>query len=329
MKKEFLSADTRIAIRQLLSAHSDAFHVLHDVLNFDFERPFAVHYLEGSFTLRQVLKLTRTNNPEPQTIALLMEDPTTAPGFCSVTALDEDGKFNLNLNVRFCEDFGSFKSKKDIETQRKKSAVKTFVVVQNAAFHAPKKAPKEPNLNGRFVSATGDRPTSVEHFAVLRAYSGDSSSFMYQIPFVPRKDEEDVLDKSGYLALERKAELLRKARKLRCQKERNDYLQSDRETELRQLAEMERTMANIKADLLAQLSAATAAQQYREIGAIVKLYFSNVVDYVQDFKSQTAARTFASVKEREAGYQKILRLINRLQSNVDESAQELREFSGQ
>lgn len=329
MKKEFLSADTRLDLRQLLNARPNALRILHDALNFDFERPFAVHYLAGSFTPRQVLKLARENGPEPQTIALLMEDPTTAPGFCSVTALDEDGKFNLNLNVRFYEDFGSFKSKKDIETQRKKSAVKTFVVVQNAAFHAPEKVRKEPNLNERFVSATGDRPTSSQCFVLLRAYNGDSSSFMYQIPFVPLKDEEDVLDKSGYLALERKAELLRKANKLRRQKERTAYLQSNRETELRQLAEIKRTMENVKADLLAQLSAATAAQQYREIGAIVKPYFSNVVDYVQDFKSQTAARTFASVKEREAGYQKILRLINRLQSNVDESAKELREFSGQ
>lgn len=310
MKKSNQNANNATII-ELLKDSPKAMQFLHDFRGFDFCKPFEIVKACGAFTLNSIKKAINKSNFDGLNIIILLK--RTQLHFDGVYAayIAEDGRIRsytnrdlLNFNaygrrIETAFSIGNF------EEIRKKETEYIYIIYQSEEYRTPTRP--QPYETHRIDTArryklietrptyyagkTGARITSI----TIKDTTTNAAAVRYSFPFIPQyapTTAQEIIDKSGYIIIDRRNSLKERAATLRAERAKAEYLRQDFSEENKRTRE-ELTKTTRKAGEL--LSIATAEADFIRI--------KNCVDslrwaayYLEKHEEKTAKKEFASVE---------------------------------
>lgn len=308
----------------LLRAVPNALRGLHDAFGFDFEQPFTVLRLSGSWTVNTIQKQLAAQGFSRNVFSALLLDCRDSQRI----ALKEDwriailnrgmvyatfdhyrDKYDLPRwrDFGYCEPFDKFYRKGDFENVRK-SGAPVYVIAQEPAYFRAKQEAKalDPARRYRVESATWDYNYTVN------AVPLDSKGLpvKYRQP-AHRPHEEpapaDCFDKSGYLVFDRRENLRRRAQALREERAKAAYLASGKQQE--QIEELCGLIAIRQMELVDALTVANTSQEFMAVAKAIGEYswhsFSSIVSNYETFCEKTRNKSYPSIEDSDRAYNKI------------------------
>lgn len=206
-----------IHFKNLQASHRNIFRALHQCFGFDFQSPFGLIRVDGSFTTNKLLKLASEDGcPEDALRLVLVEDGRRTWVPFDVASLSRNGSIDIDLPAmkrRYgVEDNGldTFYAKKDFEKARKGFRAVAYVLWQDRRYLKPV-TDKPMDKFARYTLENLSNYSYGEAEAVLRRVN-DGKVEKYTIFRSQWTDKpEDILDKSGYFLPDRRSSLKTRA----------------------------------------------------------------------------------------------------------------------
>lgn len=209
--------------KNLQASNRNIFRALHQCFGFDFQSPFGLFRVDGSFTTGKLLKLAAEDGcPEDAMRLVLVEDVRYSRRIeYRVASLSRNGSIDIDLPAlerRFgIKDDGlsKFYAKKDFEEARKNIHAAAYVFWQDPRYLKPVQD-KPMDKFARYALEKLSNGGYGEVEAVLRRVDDGKveklTIYLRQWTGKP----EDILDKSGYFQLDRRNSLKSSAAQLRA-----------------------------------------------------------------------------------------------------------------
>lgn len=272
------------AIKRVAAINPRAFKAMHSVVGFDFEQPFTLIAIDGPYTANKLNNAIRQEMGESlnHVTVVLTRNPRSQwrKGFYLFTLRGS------NVTIK-CDYIGygmeTFSRKSDFDELRKSPSVEAFVFVQDRGHLKPRQE-KPVDYTGRFAEAPMRRHSRWD-------------------------DGRYAIDKSGYILEIRREALRRKALKLRQDREKDAYLNTDNAAKV---DELRRKIAEVRLSLAAELTQANTGREVEAIADKLKWYkgLSGIMQDFERYESYTNERKFASIAESDRLYQDILNSLN-------------------
>lgn len=229
--------------RELLSHNNKALQFLHGANGFDFTKPFYLEKIKGRFTHRQIMKLIKENieGDFDASILLLKEENWSRSKRLYHVGLTP-AKFYpaAKAGAWYKFDIDYFFSIGDFEETRKNRTDTVYIIAQKTEYRTrPARHPGiDPTMRYSvapygITKATDGRGTNWISKLELIPQTGNGEKFTYEpyrtfYPNDKRSDAiTDYIDKSGYLIHPHRFDLKTRARKLKAEREKQAYLQTD------------------------------------------------------------------------------------------------------
>ena len=306
---------TNSSIKKLLSVDRHAMQDLHAVLGFDFNKPFTVWEISGRFTVKQIEKEAEKRGYNNSVIAVCVRDRDGwNKDFSLVTV--RCGAVKIDYKMPYYgrgRGLDHFYTKSSFEDMRKSESAEAVIFAQR---HDDIKKPdckpvdfsqrfKVERVNyctdghgARWISKLELKQTTNNGKRVEYGYSyidGDKSR---------TQDVREVIDGSGYLLKERRAERRRKAAKLRADREKEAYNATNNENQIEELRSM---IKNRKSVIVSMLQAAETCAQLREVEKALAYWkgLSGIVSDFERFERNTAEKKYRSITESNSAFNAI------------------------
>ena len=231
--------------KELLSENNKAFQFLHEAKGFDFEKDYFITKLEGRFTFNTVKKAIGENMAGDYTAALILKPNKKhywSEKFYYIEMDQQAGKFEplRQDNITYWGfDIDYFFSKGDFEEVRKNKTDHIYIVAQNNEHLRTEKKSNTFDYSQRFryipskwgeTCSDGRGNTWINKITLMLLdgsakhveYNTNTRRYQYCPPTVA-----DVIDKSGYLLLERRREWKRRANALRAERDKAAAMAAD------------------------------------------------------------------------------------------------------
>lgn len=331
MKKSNQNANNATII-ELLKDSPKAMQFLHDFRGFDFCKPFEIVKACGAFTLNSIKKAINKSDFGGLNIIILLK--RTQSHFDGVYAayIAEDGRIRsytnrdlLNFNaygrrIKTAYNIGNF------EEIRKKETEYIYIIYQSDKYRTPTRPqPYETHridtarryklIEARptyYAGRTGARITSI----TIKDTTTNAAAVRYCFGFVPKDapmETADIIDKSGYITINRKCELRERAAELRKQRAKAEFLRQDY-TEENTKAHQEIKQTARKAS--EQLSKAEFESDFRRIKECCKM-LEEAASNLEHHEKKTAEKDFASVQKSFNSLQAINNKIKAAQKYLE------------
>ncbi len=222
--------------KELLSENNKAFQFLHETKGFDFEKDYFITKLEGRFTFNTVKKAIGENMAGDYTAALILK-PTKKHYFNEkyyyIDMDQQAGKFEplrINNVTYWGFDIDYFITKGDFEEVRKNKTDHIYIIAQKTEYLRTEKKSNIFDYSQRFryiPSQWGEKcgdghGNTYINKITLMLLDGSAKQVEYNTSARYYKERPetvaDVIDKSGYLLLERRREWKRRAGALRAER---------------------------------------------------------------------------------------------------------------
>lgn len=304
------------SIKKLLSVDRHAMRSLHTVIGFDFKKPFAVWDISGRFTVKQIEKEAEKRGYNNAVIAVCVRDRDGwNKDFSLVTvrggAVKIDYKMPYYSNGRGLD---YFFSKGSFEEMRKSESAEAVIFVQSRD-NIKKPEEKTVDFSERFklecVNKCGDgRGAHWISGLELKQTTNNGQRVKYGGHWYISSGNEkpqnvnDVIDKSGYILIERRANLRRRAAALRAERAKAKYDATNNEKQIAELREMIRAR---KASIVEMLKSANTAEELKAVEKAVA-YWKGLAGIVADFERferRTAAKEYRSIEDSNSAYNAI------------------------
>ena len=229
--------------KALLTKNKKALQFLHAAHGFDFEAEHIVKAIDGRFTYNSVIKEIEKDIPGEYTAAVLVDPISTyrweSLHYAAVTwgkfqPLRVQGLAYWNYNIDYFFSIGDF------EETRKKKTNRVYIIAQKKELLNPAKTTTGTDLSQRFRYIPSDyekcgdgRGNTDINRVQLMKLDGSAEEFEYKpnSSYYPgdRKPETiaEVIDKSGYLVINRRRELKAAAKRLKAKRERAAAMSAD------------------------------------------------------------------------------------------------------
>lgn len=272
--------NNQIAVK-LNKACRYAFMQLHNAFGFDFEKPFAMVYHEGSFTIASARKLLGVEFDDFIIIIRNPEDYCHGDRYMVVKA--SGGGFDL-VEGRALGYYNNYKQslddyfrKSDFNDDRKSTKAQAYFLYQAKEHRRPVKPTPRP-------------------------------SYYY-------RNNDIVFDKCGNNITERRNDLIRRAEALRRERKRAAYLETD---DAGKVKELENRIAATKTAIIKELEAATTSEDYKKVGEKISGWHGLkwVVWHFGSYKKRTADKDYPSIDAATAAYSEIVKDLEALTSEV-------------
>lgn len=327
---EILKSNTFGHTRNLMRA-------LNAVFGFDFCAPYHVAEINGKYTVNKIRKaveavapLYAVNRYAFRVVALCsVSYPTYYAGRLYAVEITPDGfdvdrargvnqsRFSSSNSFDYCY------KKAQFDELRKEESARCFVVVQASEHLRPVQAKP---WRREDLMKPGERydlekvNTFVYEFGgasyigglEMRTRTASGELIRYELPRYSRRDAipaenvGEIIDKSGYLLQERRADLKRRADQARAEKQRAAY----QETDNREKVETLRNIIGAKRHALAyELEHAETAEDVTTLYKKLRNYgngFARIVEDFDRFEARTNAKSYPSIEASEKAYSDIL-----------------------
>lgn len=311
---------------KLLQYAPNALRVLHDVRNYDFEKPYFIQYHKGAYTVNKVLKTISEQfaNPAHCQITLLTRDTSRHFADLNIVAVFSTGDISVDINLPWYGHkrnyIGHFFTKSSFTDVRKSEDAETYFIAQ-CSDDLTKSKKYIPNLSERFRHIPGDHGMMCDNRGNHWVYRVNLQSlstkgekfehkFDYHNPATRSADISDYIDKSGYIIRYHREELKRRAAALRAEREKAVYLQHDYTNEVEEL-ELKVTAAKNK--MINLLINAATGSEVGDIAHKIPWVLSSAMRALERFKEKSEARTFASIADSKRAYNAVLSELDRLE----------------
>ena len=308
--------------REFLQKCRGAFMDLHFMYGFDFEKPFGITSVEGSFTPAKVMKAAAAAGPksgvsympEQQVLVLVTYSKDWN---CFLTASVAYGKVKIEERPVpgyhwYKRKLAQFYNKSQFEEVRKKlwGRDKTYLIWQDMQYLKIPPLEKEPTEHGRYELITPYvtvfRAMSYVERVSLRDKSSKGELIEFNLPlgFAGAHDPSEIIDRSGNLIYPHRSELRRRAAQNKREHDRQEFLATDHSGKVEALR---RLADEWKARILKDLAAAETGEQLDSVSDQLTRW-KGLVGSVRDleyFRDKVQEKRFDSNAECEQFYQRI------------------------
>ena len=231
--------------KELLTENNKAFQFLHETKGFDFEKEYFITKLDGRFTYNSVKKAIAENMAGDYTAALILKPTKEHYWTGKMFYIDMDqqaGKFEplrANNVTYWGFDIDYFFSKGDFEEVRKNKTEHIYIIAQKNEYLRTEKKSNTFDSSQRFryipsqwgeKCEDGNGNTWINKITLM-LLDGSAKHLEYGTHGRYEKPRPasvfDVIDKSGYLLLERRRELKRRTAALRTEREKAAAMAAD------------------------------------------------------------------------------------------------------
>lgn len=318
-------------VHDILSINRQALRGLHHYAGFDFQKHYNIERIDGKFTINALLK--KINNPRNCTIVLLIKDLhwNDNDRLCAVL-IHSDGSVTTDLSKPprwYDYSLETFYRKGDFEITRKKDNSLAFLVWQNKEFLNPSKPQKRDmlarfDLEGTCCYSDQNNNTYVGHITIKEhGTNRNVHDFEYRDGYISSYgfsgehfngryvSAKEIIDKSGYLLIDRRNEWKRKAAALRAERNKTAYKATDNTSKIEELKKL---IEKRKNEIIQALIAAESYKEYREISESLSWYHDGLADIAESFerfRKKTINKEFASIEESNNAYNSIKNRLNK------------------
>ena len=222
--------------KELLTENNKAFQFLHETKGFDFQKEYFITKLDGRFTYNTVKKAIGDNMAGDYTAVVMLKPTKEHYWTGKLFYIDMDqkaGKFEplrINNVTYWGFDIDYFFSKGDFEEVRKNKTDHIYVIAQKNEYLKTDKKPNAFDYSQRFryipsqwgeTCSDGHGNTWINKITLM-LLDGSAKHVEYNTGAYRSTEKPatvaDVIDKSGYLLLERRREWKRRARDVRAKR---------------------------------------------------------------------------------------------------------------
>lgn len=249
MKNVHIDNTSRENLAKLLAEKPLALQQLHKTARVDFCAPLIARQIIGSWTINSLRKWLAVDgyDIDGDLILICARDRIGASGRTGVYLMTvTDGKLDnwqpayINRGS-YTDKLDHLYRKSDADELRKSEYCDTIIIAQHYDYLTEHKAKPalDPsaryNLDDiRYVFRSADNTRYIGE-ASISARSGAGYRGEYR-PDGYFADVADVIDKSGYIVADRRAELRRRAQQLRAERAQREYMATDHKQELHELS---------------------------------------------------------------------------------------------
>ena len=301
---------TNNATKELLKDNPKVLQFLHDFRGFDFCKPFEVVKNYGTFTVNSIKKAIGKSSFYGLNITILLKREGERTNNLYIAYITENEKLRgyANKDVLYFDAYErkieTTDSVEDFEHIRKKETEYIYIIYQTEKYRMtalPKPYKVYKIDTARRYKLIKARSTYYGAKAVIGISSieikdttTNSGPLLYDFPVMTKhvpKTTKEIIDKSGYIIIDRRNDLRQRAAARRAEKEKAEYLRRDFSEENKRTREELIKTARKAAEML------NIAEEEADFTRI-----KNCVDalrwaafYLQIHEEKTAKKEFASI----------------------------------
>lgn len=302
---------------------TDIMRGLHIIYGFNFEQPYRAVKVCGSTTVKALEKAVCADKDD--VVVALVSDGSMHPSYKAVSLSPyhsqgfeiETAKRIFRIpSVSFWKAFSDFNSKKEFSEARSWHDSEIIVVAQSSSFFFNRI--NEDKYRARIANVTDLKSTEMRYKVVettKRSYGTEISlrertdkCRTCNMTAYERNSESvsDCIDKSGFLVKLYRDELKKRSEERKAELKKAEFMKEDfsaRVTTLREVINMKKAML---ADTLRNASTAKELEYVRDNIS----YWHGLLDLFRDFEefeSNIKNKSFASIKDCDAHYNRILK----------------------
>lgn len=296
----------------LKAAGKNTFKYLHENFGFDFEKPFILEEGENNFTINKVWSIIPHCNYD-YTVAVVVSGYT--PYYYCVQILSNDFSIELpNKNVlKWKTRPETYYRKSDFNRDRKK-ALEYFIIAQKKEYCLPIVETRYGNYtfleNVRYTNVvkngsygiTFSEPNQGEktYFSVGNYIYGKSDDI--------KNNPVNWFDKSGYLTYYKREELKRKAKKIREERQKAKYLETDNTS---YIEKVRYEFNKLKTYSIGLLAATNNYETLKNISRCFEWKVTWILFEIELFEQRTNNKEYASIENSMTAYNNILEKIQK------------------
>lgn len=327
---------THQIFKQLLNEEPNAGRYLHNAFGIDFYKPFNMYYLKGNYTINKIYNIIHNDTKTETlggTIILLTKNPDSYNKDLHIVTIKNG---NINIEHKVYKHTGNIKKrvnidyyfrKSDFETTRKNNTTETFIIYQQKEYRTEQKENKI-NYNERYKTIDkcsckmGDgRGNTWLYRLFLKSLENNTPEFEYEIDYYNFKTNNinEIIDKSGYLLCQHRADLKRKAQTLKAERQKAEYNKTDNTEKIK---ELETIIKETKNDIIKCLSESNNHKTTSKIGRLIYFDFSYIEQDFEIFKDKTINKKFESIEKSDNCFNSIKNKIDEINKKMKEEQQQ-------
>ena len=322
--KNNINFDTNANKRELLNINIRSLRVLHDVFGFDFCKPYSILKITGNYTVNQINKAAESAGYVDSKIVVLT--CTTGHDYYGerlkvVEIMGSDFNIKFRKRIPYFLDkknrpLDDFYAKTQFNDIRKLENAIAFVVVQrvNDLKYKAESRNNSIDFSERYSVVDVRRCTDgkgahwISSIEIIQR-DGDGKKRVYSAGNRP-DTTENIIDKSGYIVNERRAELKRKADALRAERAKAAYNETDNTEKINEL----RTLISArKREIIAMLTKAKTATEINKAQNL--LGYSGLYGIVSDYErfvENTKNKAYSSIEASDKAYMRIRNKLDKM-----------------
>ena len=332
-----MTTTTTTATKKLLTeSGAHALQDLHKIFGFDFCAPYNAYIIQGKYTINQIRKLTSADGYTPEnSVTIVCTHDKNRAGFYDgnfhLVEIDRYNKIDIDFSYpRSPSNIGIFWAKYQFEDVRKKDTAETIVFCQmlDSLKHPTKKSPdfseRVKVLQARkYCHYYGEKVKYISGFD-FKVLNGKGEKYDYKISRYQFKEEPteltSIIDKSGYLLVDRRDNLKRRAQALRAEREKAAADAIDNSAKIEILREL---LAERKPEIIEQLKRAETSEQVEKVADALNRWrgFGGLLYDFEKLQERETNKEYKSIEQFERAY---LNIYNPLTGNALETLAELK-----
>ena len=314
---------TNEAKKALLTIAPHALQGLHSLIGYDFQRPHTIAHIDGRFTVNGALKAISGADRENVVALLCMDHGRSHLDRLNLVTVDHLGRIDIDTKGGYRFGLDNVCTKGTFEDIRKSDRAECFIICQRSEYV---KRPQEKPFNtsaryeyipGQYERCGDGHGNSWIDKITVRALDGSNarhevtkdghkyhfSTVVYRRPNESRPQSYlEIIDRSGYLLPERRANLRCRADMLRKERAKAKYLATDNTAKVEQLRAMVEAK---KAEFATAIASATDSESIRTIAHELYYKFMWTMSEFEQFANKTARRDYVSIDAAESAYNAI------------------------
>lgn len=314
---------TNEAKKALLTINPHALQGLHSIIGYDFQHPHIIAHIEGRFTVNGALKSVGGADRENVVTLLAMDHSRSYLDRLNLITVDSLGRIDIGNKGGYRFNLDNVCTKGTFEDIRKSDRAECFIICQSAE-HVKRPQEKPFDTSARYEYVEGkDRKTGdgngkswISNITV-RSLDGSNheieltkdghketySRIIYRRPDEARPQTHlEIIDKSGYLLPERRADLQRRADQLRRDRAKAAYQATDNAEKVEELRSM---VEQKKREFSEAIMNAASSEELRNAAHELYFKFMWTMSEFERFADKTARRDYVSIEAAENAYTSI------------------------
>lgn len=314
---------TNEAKKALLTINPHALQGLHSLIGYDFQQPHTIAHIEGRFTVNGALKAVGGADRENVVTLLAMDHSRSYLDRLNLITVDSLGRIDIDHKGGYKFGLDSVCMKGMFEDIRKSDRAECFIICQRSEYvKKPQEKPFDTSARYEYIegkdrkTGDGNGKTWVSNITV-RLLDGsnrqieltkDGNKETYSRIIYRRPDEArpqthlEIIDKSGYLLPERRADLLKRADQLRKERAKAAYQATDNAEKVEELRAM---VEQKKREFSEAIMNAASSEELRNTAHELYFKFMWTMSEYERFADKTARRDYVSIHAAESAYNHI------------------------